>query len=191
MDLPGIFDPGSFHCLTWIGLGILKILKGYGQKSIKMLGILERWIYSCSCVSYLGILECQGQLWERIQRWVTVEPALRGLIIWVGRWDLSNITWTKAEVESLQIQSWGGRGEGALTSKWDRPGLELCPVIMTTTTSFVEHLAYMFQGVTNKAVPFRIEGLIPRSWRDCWLSALFENCLCWRELHSPRLCPLP
>lgn len=50
-------------------------------------------------------------------------------------------------------------------------------MIMTTTVSFIEHVPCVLQGVVDEEVPFRTEGLIPWSFRDGWLSALFENCL--------------
>lgn len=54
----------------------------------------------------------------------------------------------------------GGRAEGGQALQQARPGLELCPMIATITTSFVEHSLCVLPGVADKEVPFSIEGFI-------------------------------
>lgn len=55
----------------------------------------------------------------------------------------------------------GGRAERPQTLQQGRPGLELCPVNMTATVSFVEHLPWVLLGVVDKDVSFRVGGFIP------------------------------
>ena len=149
------------------------------------------WICSCSCISYLGILGWQGQLWERVWRWGSVGPALRE----THHLDRENgiysdITQIQAEAakRELQIKSLGGRAEGISTSQWDRPDLELCPMIMTTTVSFIEHVPCVLQGVLDKEVSFRTEGLITSRTVGCqpsWRIASDEGSCMW-PVPSPR-----